>query len=69
MSEARIYGVYDTDNFGGNYPNEKWIVPPAFTLATANAVAELLNSEADDYTLRYYKVGDRNYELQPGFEP
>jgi hypothetical protein len=65
----RIWGVYDTDNFGGDYPNEKWIISPAFTKSTADQIAKLLNAENNGYSLRCYKVADRSYQLQPGFEP
>lgn len=77
MSE-RKYGVVDTDNFGGDtdnfggdYPYEKFIVQCWLREETAEAIAKLLNDESgdSDYATRYYKVVERYYKLQPGFEP
>lgn len=69
MSEKRTYGVYDTDNFSGDYPNEKWVIQPYVKESTAKAIATLLNNDAGEDSPRYYCVGDRDYKLQPGFEP
>ena len=64
------YGVYDTDNFGGDYPAERWIVQPWLTWKAADRIAAVLNEEmGGDNALRYFKVGDQNYKLLPGFEP
>lgn len=64
------YGVVDTDNFGGDYPDEKWIVNCWLSKETAEKIADLLNAElGGSDTLRYYKVVELGYKLQPGFEP
>ena len=63
------FGVVDTDNFGGDYPDEKWIVHAWLKEETANAIAKLLNDEIGEHAYRYYKVVAAGYKLQPGFEP
>lgn len=73
MSE-RIYsvnrfGVVDTDNYAGDYPNEKFVVQCWLREETARAIAKLLNEEIVGERPRWYKVVERGYQLQPGFEP
>jgi hypothetical protein len=70
----RIYGVVDTDNFGGDYPDEKFVVQCWLREETAVEITRLLNAENSingdgDAASRYYKVVARGYKLQPGFEP
>lgn len=67
--KTRNYGVVDTDNFGSDYPNEKFVVNCWLTQETAKAIAKLLNSEGTEMSPRFYKVVKRGYQLQPGFEP
>ena len=64
-----VWGVYDTDNYGGDYPNERWVIQPWIRKAAAEVIAAVLNNEAGEHSHRWYKVGDRDYKLQPGFEP
>lgn len=61
--------VVNTDNFGGDYPDESWVGPPDLTEAEAKALADKLNGPADANATRYYKVVANDYRLQPGFEP
>ncbi len=74
--------IVNTDNFGGDYPNESvvslrdadgrtyilYVIEKA-----AQSVADALNGVqggTDAYpALRYYKVVPNDYVLQPGFEP
>lgn len=63
------YRIVDTDNFGGDYPNEKFVGEPFETYAEARAASSILNGNTDDPSPRYYKVVEEPYELQPGFEP
>ena len=63
-----MYRVVDTDNFGGDYPNEEWVGPPC-RKDTAEKVAQAFNAENNHNSLRYYKVVQLPYTLQPGFEP
>lgn len=70
MSEPRIYGVVDTDNFGGDYPDEHFIVECVLKKSTAETIAKLLVDDiGGDDAPRYFKVVERGYKLQPGFEP
>jgi hypothetical protein len=68
-SNRRIYGIVDTDNFGGDYPNEGFVVACWLSKTTAESIAKLLNDEAGSDSYRYYKVVEQGYKLQPGFEP
>ncbi len=63
--------VVETDNFGGDYPNEKWATPYSFTYAfQAQNVADALNTAlSGEGASRFWKVVPSDYELQPGFEP
>lgn len=62
--------IVNTDNFGGDYPDE-WFLRAHFgSKERAEKVAALLNEEeGGDYTRRYWKVVEDDYVLQPGFEP
>ena len=63
------WGVIDTDNFGGDYPNEKWIIQAWLSERGAQEIADVLNKESGENSPRYYKVEQQGYKLQPGFEP
>lgn len=64
------YRVVNTDNFGGDYPDESF-ASPSLTRENAKAVADIFNSEhcAEDSSPRFWKVVELPYELRPGFEP
>lgn len=60
--------IIDTDNFGGDYPNEQfllWDMPED----DAQAIADILNTRAGHDARRWYRVVENDYVLQPGFEP
>lgn len=57
-----------TDNFGRDYPNEKFLLWP-MTKESAEAIVEILNREAGPNAQRFYKVEENDYVLEPGFEP
>jgi hypothetical protein len=60
--------IVDTDNFGGDYPNERfllWEMPEV----DAQAICDILNRRAGDHASRYYMVVAKDYVLAPGFEP
>ena len=60
--------IVETDNFGGDYPDEKfllWPMPEKY----AQRIADALNESGGENATRYYKVVDDDYKLQPGFEP
>lgn len=58
--------VVETDNFGGDYPNERF-VGEVMTQEEAKAYAKTLN--VDPFASRYFKVVSDDYKLEPGFEP
>lgn len=61
------YRVVETDNYGGDYPNEKFATPYLLREGEAKQVADLFNKLRCDR--RYWKVVKDGYELAPGFEP
>ena len=62
--------IVDTDNFGGDYPNEKVFIDGIPTKELAEKIASAINGRfVGTYSSRYYKVVEDDYELQPGFEP
>lgn len=63
------YRIVDTDNFGGDYPNEKFVGEEYASHEEAQAKANRLNGPDGRYSSRYYTVVELPYELQPGFEP
>lgn len=65
--QHRTWRIVDTDNFGGDYPNEQFLLWE-LRKETAEKIAELLNKEAGPDAQRYYKVVPRGYKLEPGFE-
>jgi hypothetical protein len=62
--------IVETDNFGGDYPDEKFVNLPRMTPYHARLVADAINKGFDSpYTQRYWKVVEDDYTLQPAFEP
>lgn len=62
--------VVETDNFGGDYPNEKFVENlPSMNEKQAEMLAYLINTFTRETTDRFWKVVPGNYELQTGFEP
>lgn len=66
-----IFRIVNTDNFNGDYPNEKFVenLPVFTTLHAAEKVAQAINSTQHELSDRYFKVVEDGYVLQPGFEP
>lgn len=66
------YSIVETDNFGGDYPNESFIFRH-ISEDVANAMVNLMNEERGVNSSRFHKVvkdtHDTPYELQPGFQP
>ncbi|MCK5603947.1 hypothetical protein KAR91_18815 [Candidatus Pacearchaeota archaeon] len=60
--------IVDTDNFGGDYPNESFLHAPNLNAADAKTIADILNSYDGEDSLRYFKIVNNDYTLQPGFE-
>lgn len=61
--------IIDTDNFGGDYPDEKVIADNIKYEPFAKVMCEALNEYTGPNSSRYYRVVEDDYELQPGFEP
>jgi hypothetical protein len=63
------YRIIETDNFGGDYPNEKWATPYSFTKEQAAIMRECFNSLLSGETApRYWREVEEGYQLQPGLE-
>lgn len=61
--------IVETDNFDGDYPDEKFVSLPHMTKEHATAVVDAINAGFGDLSPRYWKVVENDYVLQPGFEP
>ena len=60
--------IVDTDNFGGDYPAERFVLG-YFSEDIAKRIADALNEAAGPNAFRYFKVVENDYVLAPGFEP
>jgi hypothetical protein len=60
------YRVVETDNYGGDYPDEKWALPYCMAEDVAKDIAKILNDHMAHN--RYWKVVTKDYTLQPAFE-
>jgi hypothetical protein len=61
--------IVETDSFGRDYPNEKWLQIPPLCEHQAKVLADIINGAAGEDSDRYWKVVDLDYELSPAFEP
>lgn len=61
--------IIETDNFGGDYPDEKFLNLPPMTEEHAKQVVAAINGGFHEHATRYWRVVDNDYLLQPGFEP
>ncbi len=60
--------IVETDNYGGDYPNEKFLnIPPITDPKLVAAITEAINNACCGP--RYWKAVPNDYELQSGFEP
>lgn len=66
-----MYRIVETDNYGGDYPDEKFVdLPLIYNREGADAIVEAINRECCDCgSSRYWIVVDKDHVLQPGFEP
>jgi hypothetical protein len=71
LGVKRIVKIIDTDNFGGDYPDEKVIADNIKYPEYAEIMCNALNGNLcnNDYSPRFYRVVEDDYVLQPGFEP
>lgn len=64
------FRIVETDNFGGDYPNESFLNLLFFNEDHANRTVEAINAGCSgEQAPRYWKVVPDGYVLQPGFEP
>jgi hypothetical protein len=62
--------IVETDNFDGDYPDEKFVNLPLLSQRTAENICETINLECSgDNAPRFWKVVKDDYKLRPGFEP
>lgn len=63
--------IVETDNFGGDYPDEKFVNIPSVSPEHAKQIADAINNALcnHDHATRYWRVVENDYKLQPGFEP
>jgi hypothetical protein len=63
--------IMHTDNFGGDYPDEKFVegLPSGLSREAMQRIANAINQETGLNWPRYYQVVPDDYQLQPGFEP
>ncbi len=63
--------IVETDNFGGDYPDEEFVNLPFMTLPGAKKVAAVINEVccAHDASPRFWKAVENDYILVPSFEP
>ena len=65
------YRIIETDNFDGDYPDEKFATPYALRKDQADVLCVHFNNVMNPGGLgpRYWRVVPADYQLQPGFEP
>lgn len=62
--------IIETDNFGGDYPDEKFLSLPPMTKEAAEMVADAINRVCSGPDRpRFWRVVENDYTLQLGFEP
>ena len=62
--------IVNTDNFGGDYPNERFVENlPFLSREHAKSICDAINAGLPEHYHRYFKVVEDDYQLQPGFEP
>ena len=63
--------IIETDNFGGDYPDETFVNLPDLIKVDADIICGVINHACcpSDYALRFWRVVENDYKLQPGFEP
>lgn len=60
--------IIDTDNYGGDYPDEHFHLFP-MPQEAAQAICDIVNEQLGERASRFYRVVSDDYKLQPGFEP
>lgn len=63
--------IIETDNYGGDYPDEKFVNLPTMNPEYAEKICKAINDCLcrDSTSRRYWRVVLDDYELVGGFEP
>jgi len=63
--------IIETDNHGGDYPDEKFVTLPWLSQESAERIAEAINKELcwQNACRRYWKVVPDDYKPEAGFQP
>lgn len=61
--------IVDTDNFGRDYPNERFVAVGIPSKEMAQIMCKALNQQTGPDSQRYYFAVEDDYVLVPGFEP
>lgn len=61
--------IIETDNFGGDYPDERDIAVGIRVRHNADVMCAALNYDLGLYSSRFFRVVEDDYVLCPGFEP
>lgn len=61
--------IVETDNFGGDYPDEKFLKLPRMKKEHAEKVSKAINESFGEMSNRCWKVVENDYVLRPGFTP
>jgi hypothetical protein len=65
----RALKIVETDNFDGDYPDEKFLDLPPLQEHHAKKIADEINFAFPSSYPRFWKVVPDSYTLSPGFEP
>lgn len=73
------FKIVNTDNYGGDYPDESFLCASKtdsnsahlsyLHAPVAQSIADALNKASGPEAPRWWKVVPADYTLQPGFEP
>lgn len=69
---CETWRVVDTDNFGGDYPDERVVASGFASEQQASVYADTVNTKRGEHSQRFLKVVKHfeiAYILSPGFEP
>jgi hypothetical protein len=60
--------IVETDNFGRDYPNERFLPIPILEESDAKTIVTIINNAAGPNSQRYWKIVELDYLLSPSFE-
>lgn len=64
-----MFKIVETDNYGGEYPNESFLNIAPVSQEHAKTIAKAINNAFQPNFHRYWTVEPVGYVLRPGFEP